>query len=140
MTENNRFDAWNPDRIHASDALTVTLCLPDESILISQSTLLALGMPRQVQMLINRKKQMLAVTACSNGAQDALVVITKMDSGFELSGRSLIRLIRSFTGWMDNTPRMIRGEYREADHTVFFDLHNATPVDIGAGIHGYPVT
>lgn len=39
--------------------LSLTLCLEEDSILLSEAVLEALGHPRQVQMLINQEQQML---------------------------------------------------------------------------------
>ena len=47
------------------EPLTLTLCLNEDSILVSRAILEALEHPRQVQMLINEERKMLLLQACT---------------------------------------------------------------------------
>lgn len=57
-----------------NEPLTLTLCLEEDSILVSRAILDALDHPRQVQMLINEERQMLLLQACTVDAREAVVV------------------------------------------------------------------
>ena len=54
--------------------LTLTLCLDEDSILLGEPVLEALGHPRQVQMLINEERQMLLLQACTVNDREAIVI------------------------------------------------------------------
>ena len=122
-----------------SRALTLTLCLAEESILLNQAVLDTLAHPRQVQMLINEERQMLLVQACTVDDREAIVVPTMAMPQFEMSGHSLLRRIRRLTGWTDDQPRTVYGTYIVSHNAIVFDLTTAElsplqmPLDGGTG-------
>ena len=119
--------------------LTLTLCLAEDSILLGEPVLEALGHPRQVQMLINQEKQMLLLQACTVDDREAIVIPPLTMEHFEMSGHSLLRRIRRLTGWTDNYPRVVFGSFIPTHCAIVFDLHSAQrsplqmPLDGGSG-------
>lgn len=65
--------------------LTLTLCLAEDSILLSDAILEALGHPCQVQMLINEERQMLLLQACTVNDREAIVIPPLTMEHFEMS-------------------------------------------------------
>ena len=122
--------------------LTLTLCLEEDSILLNEAVLEALGHPRQVQMLINDEQQMLLVQACTVDDREAIVIPPLTMEHFEMSGHSLLRRIRRLTGWTDDHPRVVYGSFIPAHCAIVFDLHSAQlsplrmPLDGGPGNPG----
>ena len=131
MTE---FSSYTP-----GTPLTLTLCLEEDSILLNEAVLEALGHPRQVQMLINDWQQMLLIQACTVNDREAIVIPPLPMEHFEMSGHSLLRRIRRLTGWTDNRPRVVYGSFIPTHCAIVFDLHSAQlstlqiPLDGGLG-------
>ena len=116
--------------------LMLTLCLEEDSILLNEAILEALGHPRQVQMLINEERQMLLLQACTIDDREAIVIPPVAPGHFEMSGHSLLRRIRRLTGWSDNTPRVVYGDPIPLRRAVLFDLHTALPSPLGSPLDG----
>lgn len=123
---------------YAQEPLMLTLCLEENSILVSKAILEALEYPRQVQMLINDERKMLLLQACTVDDREAVVIPPPPLAQFEMSGHSLLRRIRKLTGWTDNNPRVIYGSYIPQHNAIVFDLCTAQlaqlqmPLDGGA--------
>ena len=105
--------------------LTLTLCLEEDSILLSEAVLEALGHPRQVQMMINDDQLMLLLQACTVDDREAIVIPDEPMYQFEAPGQSLLRRIRRLTRWSDNTPRVMYGRYIPNPRVIVFDLMSA---------------
>ena len=105
--------------------LTLTLCLDEDSILLGEPVLEALGHPRQVQMLINEERQMLLLQACTVNDREAIVIPPMTLEHFEMSGHALLKRIRKLTGWTDSRPRVVFGSYLPTHSAIVFDLHSA---------------
>lgn len=103
----------------------LTLCLEEDSILVSKAILETLEHPRQVQMLINEERQMLLLQACTVDDREAVVIPPDIRMQFEMSGHSLLKRIRRLTGWTDDKPRVIYGNFIPSHHAIVFDLHMA---------------
>ena len=116
--------------------LTLTLCLAEDSILLSEAILEALGHPRQVQMLINEERQMLLLQACTVDDREAIVIPAVTKSEFEMSGHSLLKRIRRLTGWTDEKPRTVFGTYIASHNAIVFDLMTAQPADLQLPLDG----
>ena len=110
-----------------NEPLMLTLCLADDSILVSKAILDALDHPRQVQMLINEERRMLLLQSCTVDDKEAVVVPPDALSQFEMSGHALLRRIRRLTGWTDSLPRVVYGNYIMTHHAIVFDLLSAQP-------------
>ena len=95
---------------HASfspgEPLMLTLCLEEDSILVSKAILETLEHPKQVQMLINEERQMLLLQACTVDDREAVVIPVDALTQFEMSGHALLKRIRKLTGWTDSLPRV----------------------------------
>ena len=128
MTE---FSPYTP-----ASPLTLTLCLAEDSILLNEAVLEALGHPRQVQMLINDDQQMLLIQACTVDDREAIVIPPLTMEHFEMSGHSLLRRIRKLTGWMDNQPRVVFGNFIPSHCAIVFDLHTARPSPVQIPLDG----
>ena len=116
--------------------LTLTLCLAEDSILLSDAILEALGHPRQVQMLINEERQMLLLQACTVNDREAIVIPPLTMEHFEMSGHALLRRIRRITGWSDDSPRAVEGRFIPTHCAIVFDLHNARPSPVQIPLDG----
>ena len=112
------------------EPLTLTLCLEEDSILVSRAILEALEHPKQVQMLINDERKMLLLQACSTEDREAVVVPPLAMQHFEMSGHSLLKRIRRLTGWTDNRPRVILGDYLPSHNAIVFELLTAEPARV----------
>lgn len=114
---------------HASfspgEPLMLTLCLEEDSILVSKAILETLEHPKQVQMLINEERQMLLLQACTVDDREAVVIPPEIRMQFEMSGHALLKRIRRLTGWNDDQPRVIYGNFIPSHHAIVFDLHTA---------------
>ena len=108
--------------------LLMTLCPADDSILISGAVFDALNHPEQVQMLINEEQRMLLLQACSVCDEEAIMVPRELMPQFELSGHALLKRIRRLTGWADEQPRIVYGDYIGSHRAIVFDLNTAQPV------------
>lgn len=108
-----------------SEPLMLTLCLEEDSILVSRAILETLQHPKQVQMLINEERQMLLLQACTVDDREAVVIPPDTLMQFEMSGHSLLKRIRRLTGWNDNKPRVIYGNFIPSHNAIVFDLHLA---------------
>ena len=107
------------------EPLMLTLCLEEDSILVSKAILDALEQPRQVQMLINEERQMLLLQSCTVDDREAIVIPSVPMMQFEMSGHSLLKRIRKLTGWTDERPRVIYGNYIPMHKAIVFDLRSA---------------
>ena len=116
----SEYEAYNP-----GTPLTLTLCLEEDSILLNDAVLEALGHPRQVQMLINEEQRMLMLQACTVDDREAIVIPPIAPGNFEMSGHSLLRRIRRLTGWTDNIPRVVYGNPVPTRCAIVFDLRTA---------------
>ena len=105
--------------------LMLTLCLQEESLLVSNAVLEALGRPQQVQLLINDEKCMLLLQPCTIADREAVIIPQQPMMQFEMSGASLLKRVRKLTGWNDNHPRVIYGDYIPQHHAILFDLRQA---------------
>lgn len=119
----------NPFTRH-DEMLIMTLCFEEESILLNRSVLECLGMPKQVQLLINEDQGMLLLKSCTVEDREALVVPQLLTEQFEVSGSSLLKRIRRITGWTDNYPRQILGTPIPEYSAITFNLQTAIRVHL----------
>ena len=127
----SEYNVFPPD-----PSLTLTLCLAEDSILLNQTVLEALGHPRQVQMLINEEQRTLLVLPCTVNDREAIVIPPLTMEHFEMSGHSLLRRIRRLTGWMDDRPRIVNGSFLPAHCAILFDLRTARLSPLGLPLDG----
>lgn len=118
--------------------LTLTLCLEENSILLSNAVLEALDSPKQVQMLINEERKMLLLQACTVEDCEAVIIPQSPFLQFEMSGHSLLKRIRKLTHWPDDRPRVVCGDYVAQHRVVIFDLMSARVSEIQTPLDGDP--
>lgn len=111
---------------YISEPLMLTLCLEEDSILVSKAIMDVLSKPKQIQMLINEEQKKLLIQRCSTEDREAVVIppYSAMPQ-FEMSGHSLLKRIRKLTGWLDDTPRVVYGTYMPQHEVIVFDLMSA---------------
>ena len=102
----------------SSEPLMLTLCLEEDSILLNNAILDALDHPRQVQMLINEERKTLLLLACTVDDREAIVIPAAPMQQFEMSGHALLKRIRRLTGWTDDQPRVVYGNYISSHHAI----------------------
>lgn len=112
---------------YSDEPLMLTLCLEEDSILVSKTIMDTLNHPKQIQMLINEEQKRLLIQACTTNDREAIVVSYGNIPQFEMSGHSLLKRIRKLTGWTDNTPRVVYGVYMPQHEVIIFDLMSALP-------------
>ena len=110
-----------------TEPLMLTLCLQEDSILLNNAILEALGRPRQVQMLINEERKTLLLLSCTVDDREAVVIPAVPMQQFEMSGHALLRRIRRLTGWADEKPRVIYGNFIPSHNAIVFELSAAMP-------------
>ena len=120
----------------SAEPLMLTLCLEENSILVSKAILEALDTPKQVQMLINDERRTLLLQACTVNNREAVIIPQSSFGQFEMSGQALLKRIRKLTGWADNLPRVVYGEYVPQHKVIVFDLMLARPVELGMSLDG----
>lgn len=102
--------------------IKLVLNLKEGLFTLNEGTLNALGRPRQVQLLINVKKKILVLRACSTEAAQAIVLLSEHVISTDISGRTLLKKIRQQMGWEDEMTRECTGNYFPMHQAVSFDL------------------
>lgn len=105
--------------------LLLTLCLEENTILVSTAILDCLDNPRLIQMMINDEKRSLIIHPCKDGERESILIPDTLMYQFEYPGQSLLRRIRRLTKWPDTNPRAIYGTYIPQINAVIFDLMSA---------------
>ena len=91
--------------------LLLTLCLEENTILVSTAILDCIGNPRLIQMMINDEKRSLIIHPCKDGERESILIPDTLMYQFEYPGQSLLRRIRRLTKWPDTNPRAVYGTY-----------------------------
>ena len=78
-------------------------------------------------MLINEERKTLLLLACTVDDREAIVIPPIAMQQFEMSGHALLKRIRRLTGWTDEQPRVVYGNYIGSHHAIVFDLNMAQP-------------
>ena len=122
--------------------LLLTLCLEENTILVSTAILDCIGNPRLIQMMINDEKRSLIIHPCKDGERESILIPDTLIYQFEYPGQSLLRRIRRLTKWPDTNPRAVYGTYIPQINAVVFDLLSAQiailqakPDDASPGIY-----
>ena len=112
-----------------NNELLLTLNFRDETIMLNEEILNALGRPKQVQIMINSETKRLAMCPCDLDSEEAVVMPTGNVQQFEIGGRSVLRRIRKAAGWKSDLPRICFGEEIPEHRAVCFDLEYAITID-----------
>ena len=105
--------------------LLLTLCLEENTILVSTTILDCLGNPRLIQMMINDEMRSLIIHPCKDGDRESILIPETTIYQFEYPGQSLLRRIRRLTKWRDSNPRAVYGTFVPQINAVVFDLMTA---------------
>lgn len=114
--------------------LLLTMNFHDETMMLNEGILEALGRPRQVQILLNDESRRLVLRPCDVNSSQAVVIPTGSTLQVELGGRQLLRRIRKLAGWDTEQPRICVGEFIQEYQAVCFDLVRAMAVSPGAAV------
>ena len=114
--------------------LLLTMNFHDETMMLNEGILEALGRPRQVQILLNDESRHLVLRPCDVNSSQAVVIPTGSTLQVELGGRQLLRRIRKLAGWDTEQPRICVGEFIQEYQAVCFDLVRAMAVSPGAAV------
>ena len=110
-------------------AYGLNMGLWEDTILLGQEVLDALGHPGQVQIMINEQEKMMVLRPCSLDDNGAVILPTEHVLECEISGKTLLKKIRRITGWKDDNPRICAGQYLPQYQAVRFPLMEAVPVE-----------
>ena len=108
-----------------NEALMLTLCMEENTLLISNGVLGQLGSPPMIQIRISESDRSLLVQPCEYGTRGAIVVPDRQMYQLETPADMLVRHIRRITGWMDNNPRILCGVHIPQLNAVYFGLDTA---------------
>ena len=114
--------------------LLLTMNFHDETMMLNEGILEALGRPRQVQILLNDESRRLVLRPCDVNSSQAVVIPMGSTLQVELGGRQLLRRIRKLAGWDTEQPRICVGEFIQEYQAVCFDLVRAMAVSPGAAV------
>ena len=109
--------------------LLLTMNFRDETIMLNEGILHALGCPKQVQILLNDESKRLLLRPCEVDSNQAIVIPSGSVLQVEIGGRQLLRKIRRLAGWETEQPRICFGEAIQEYQAVFFDLTRAMVVN-----------
>ena len=109
-------------------SLLLTMDFQDESMMLNEGILDALGRPKQVQILLNREAKRLLLRPCEVDSTQAVVMPSGHVLQAEVGGRSLLKKIRKLAGWQGGRGRICIGEAIPAYNAVCFELESAIAV------------
>ena len=108
-----------------NDSLILTLCLRENTLLISNAVIEQLGSPSLIQIKMNEADKSLLINPCEYGTRGAVVVPDNHQYQLEMPGRSLIRRIQRITEWPDDNPRVLCGVFIPQHNAIYFSLDAA---------------
>ena len=108
-----------------NDSLILTLCLRENTLLISNAIIEQLGSPSLIQIKMNEADKSLLINPCEYGTRGAVVVPDNHQYQLEMPGRSLIRRIQRITEWPDDNPRVLCGVFIPQHNAIYFSLDAA---------------
>ena len=108
-----------------NDSLILTLCLQENTLLISNAVIEQLGSPSLIQIRMNEADKSLLITPCEYGIRGAVVVPDNHMYQLEMPDRSLIRRIQRITEWQDDNPRVLYGVFIPQHNAIYFSLDTA---------------
>lgn len=115
-------------RMTNSAQLLLTMNFHDDTMMLNEGILDALGRPKQVQILLNEESKRLLLRPCELDSSQAIVIPADHVPQVEIGARQLLRRIRKIAGWETDQPRICAGESIEEYQAVCFDLVRAIAV------------
>ena len=111
-------------------SLLLTLNFHDNTMMLNEGILEALGRPRQAQILLNEEMKRLLIRPCEVNSEQAVVIPSGHILQVEIGGRVLLRRIRRIAGWETERPRICVGTFIPDYQAVCFELDEAIAVDV----------
>ena len=111
-------------------SLLLPLNFHDNTIMLNEGILEALGRPRQAQILLNEEMKRLLIRPCEVNSEQAVVIPSGHILQVEIGGRVLLRRIRRIAGWETERPRICVGTFIPDYQAVCFELDEAIAVDV----------
>ena len=108
-----------------NDSLILTLCMQENTLLISNAIIEQLGSPSLIQIRMNEEDKSLLVNPCEYGVRGAVVVPENRKYQLEMPDRSPIRRIQRITEWPDDNPRVLCGVFIPRLNAIYFSLDTA---------------
>lgn len=108
--------------------LLLTMNFHDNTMMLNEEILDAMGRPRQVQILLNDESKRLLLRPCEVDSNQAVVIPAEHVLQVEIGAKQLLRKIRKLAGWETEQPRICAGEPVEEYHAAYFDLARAIAV------------
>ena len=109
-----------------NDSLILTLCMQENTLLISNAIIEQLGSPSLIQIRMNEEDKSLLVNPCEYGVRGAVVVPENRKYQLEMPDRSLIRRIQRITEWPDDNPRVLCGVFIPRLNAIYCTQENST--------------
>lgn len=118
--------------------LLLTLNFHDNTMMLNDGILEALGRPRQVQILLNEEMKRLLMRPCEVNSEQAVVIPSGHIMQVEIGGKILLRRIRRIAGWESEQPRICVGTFIPDYQAVCFELGDSIAVDVKPPDDGAP--
>ena len=106
----------------------LTINFRDDSIMLDEGVLDALGRPAMVQVMINWDSKILLLRSCGADSDEPFLMPEGAAEKVEIPGRKILRDICKATGWEPTLPRICMGEALPGQQAVYFELEYAVPV------------
>ena len=116
----------------------LTINFRDDSIMLDEGTLDALGRPAMVQVMINRDSKIPLLRSCGADSDEPFLMPEGAAEKAEIPGRKILRDICRVTGFEPTWPRICMGVAVPGQQAVFFELEYAVPVVMPAADGSYP--
>ena len=108
-----------------NDSLILTLCLKENTLLISNAIVEQLGFPALIQIRISESDRSMLVQPCEYGIRGAIVIPDNQSYQMEMPAGTLIRRIKKITEWTDDNPRVLCGVFIPPLNAIYFGLDTA---------------
>ena len=106
----------------------LTINFRDDSIMLDEGILEALGRPSMVQIMLNKESKILLLRSCDVDSEEPFLMPKDAAEKVELPGRTVLRDICRATGWEPTWPRICMGQSIPEYQAVYFELEYAIPV------------
>ena len=106
----------------------LTINFRDDSIMLDEGILDALGRPSLVQIMLNRESKILLLRSCDVNSEEPFLLPEDAAEKVELPGRKVLSDICGATGWEPTWPRICIGQPIPEYQAVYFELEYAIPI------------
>ena len=106
----------------------LTINFRDDSIMLDEGILDALGRPSLVQIMLNKDSKILLLRSCDVNSEEPFLLPEDAAEKVELPGRKVLSDICGATGWEPTWPRICIGQLIPEHQAVYFELEYAIPI------------